>query len=130
MVYFLGYLFKKVMKFLLQTLFVGVFCFDLLLAQNPKIEGSSHSEDLTLFCDKAKEGTFQLIRTSKIDEALNSEALVQIEKQRDEEEIIYYRMSDNLTVMILPYEEINKSDFRPIKFLYVEDEIKEGGQID
>lgn len=96
----------------------------LLHAQNAPVPPSVPTEAATQHRSEtlvAKEGTFQLIRTSKVEEALNHEVLGTIEAHRDARKTVYFKLSPNLTVMILSKAAITDADFVPLQTLYLED---------
>lgn len=76
--------------------------------------------------EPAKEGTFQLIRTGKHTEYLHTEFLPVIESKRHDTEVIYYLLSDNLTVKILPRSVVNQPGFVPLKELYLDEKSEKG----
>ncbi len=69
----------------------------------------------------AKEGTFQFITTNpKVKEVFTTELLKKIEKNRDENEIVYLKIGTYTTAKILPVTTISKPDFTPLKELYTD----------
>lgn len=102
------------MKKLLYALSIGALfsCCD-LYGQTTK--SSNTQEEKTL--EQKLEGTFVLIHTSnKKTQLVTTDILVEIEKRRDENIDIYYRVSDYLTIKILPKKVISAPDFDPKKF--------------
>ena len=74
----------------------------------------------------AEMGTFQLIRTGKQEEAIQTDLLRMIEAKRHETDVTYYMLSQNTLVKILPKSEISKPDFKPLRDLYMEEKTMEG----
>lgn len=76
--------------------------------------------DLAPSAKKADVGTFQLIQTTKIREAIHEELLITIESKREEDRVVYFDLSPNTRVMVLSRREISRPDFKPLENLYLD----------
>jgi hypothetical protein len=115
------------MKKAFYTLFLGLFATMGLVATAGAQSIQAPSENGEAIAKAAKPGTFLLIRTGKVEEALNSEVLYLIEQNRKQHEESYFVLSQNLLVKILSEDEIAKPDFVPYRHLYIDEEKMNGG---
>lgn len=72
--------------------------------------------------EKAAKGTYQfIIPVSKVQPVFSEEILIDVEKNRDENEIKYMQLEHNVKVKILPRKTITAADFKPLEeIVYVE----------
>lgn len=71
--------------------------------------------------EKAEMGTFELIRSAKGDVPIHDEILVLIQNARDEEDVTYLQIGENVQARILPWSEILAEDFEPLEKLFADE---------
>tara|TARA_R100000951_G_scaffold90347_1_gene78588 strand:- start:153 stop:500 length:348 start_codon:yes stop_codon:yes gene_type:complete len=99
-------------SFICITLFAYSLSFNLFSQENANLNDSINYEELS-----AKlEGTYQIemIDTRSLP-SFPAELLLIIEDKRDDNNIIYHRVSDVMRVKILPRSIINAKDFKPVE---------------
>ena len=66
--------------------------------------------------EKALPGTYQIIYQGKANaEAVNGDILYEVEKARDENEVKYLVINDNIKIKILPASVVKSGNYAPLK---------------
>lgn len=71
--------------------------------------------------EKAEIGTFELVRSAKGDVLIHDEILVMIQNARDEHEVTFLQIGENVQARILPWSEILAEEFEPLEKLFADE---------
>lgn len=87
----------------------------LLFISTKQIFSQTNSDKLSL--EEKLDGTYVLIQSNlKITELTTTDVLIEVEKRREKSKDVYYQVSENLTIRILPWDVIKAVDFDPKKY--------------
>lgn len=92
-------------------IFVALFCFKMPAQDKAKAETKRLMDLLQKF-----EGTYQLqIINSRDKTELPLYLMDTIQAKRHATNVVYYKYKSNVRLMILPYVELNRKDFKPLE---------------
>ena len=75
-----------------------------MMAQDGERRTTTHSSEVK------KDGYSIILKSTKVQASISEENLKEIDKRRDETEIVYYKVNEFVTIKILPKSMLNKED--------------------